>query len=357
MVGPGWDEQRDPTAAPPPTPPAYSAQAEAEQPAAPDERPHEAATEARPDVHPHPGPSPNGSVPNGSAPTAQPPTAYAPGPPQPAASAPGSTAPTATEPGGAVPAAAEPGAAVPGQAPPTVPAPGGPSSGAPMPGGSGVGGVSLPAYTGPYPASGEYPDIPPGWRRAGLPPSPWPVRRAEVVAGVATVLGLAVLGVLSAFVWLHVAPRLGFQITADGAAPLRPEEEQFFATDAWFVLLTLVWGLVAAAALWRVPRLRGPAAVVTLAVGGAVGAVVTWRLGLVFGPAPSKAAVETIGNVVYPPLKLRALSALVIEPLVGVGLYLLLAGFSGPDLGRGDAPPPYQAGYQAGGDWLPPAAD
>jgi hypothetical protein len=301
MVRPGWDEQGDPTAAPHPNPPpqgvppTHSAQAEARPPAGPDGHPYAADarpdTETPPDLPTQPGASPNGYAPNGSAPGA--------------------------------------GAA----------------------GGSQVSGVSLPAYTGPYPASGEYPDIPPDWRRVGLPPSPWPVTRPEAVAGIATVVALAVLGVLSAFVWLRVAPRLGFQITADGAAPVRPEEEQFFATDAWFVLLTVVWGLVAAVALWRVPRLRGPAAVVTLAVGGVVGAIVTWRLGLVLGPAPTKAATETVGNVVYPALKLRALSALVIEPLGAVGLYLVLVGFGTHDLGRGDTPP-----YAAGGGWIPPAA-
>jgi hypothetical protein len=295
MVRPGWDEQGDPTAAPhPATPPAAAQPPSAEPPSAePPSAEPPSAEEPRAEEHaepagqplvaeplvaePPPGEPPmDGFVPNGHWP--------------PNGSAPGAWAP--------------------------------------------AGGVSLPAYTGPYPASGEYPDVPEGWRRAGLLPSPWRVTRADVLAGLGTVLALAVAGGLSALIWWKVAPRLAFQITADGALPLTPEEEQFFSTDAWFILLTLVWGVLAALALWRVPRLRGPAAIVTLAVGGVLGAVVTWRLGLVFGPAPTKADTETVGNIVYPALRLRALVALVFEPLVAVGIYTLLVGFSDHDLGR-----------------------
>jgi hypothetical protein len=321
IVRPGWDEQGDPTAAPHPP---HAAPSAADPPAAPDaQAPPADGTDPGPAAPgPTPGPTPGPAAPgpaSGPHPTAAATTATPPGPrPQPSAPA----------------------------QPPY------PGSNGYAPNGSAPSGIGLPAYTGPYPASGEYPDIPAGWRRGALPPSPWPVTGREVVGGIVTVLALAVAGILSAYVWLHVAPRLAFQITQDGAAPLRPEEEQFFATDAWFMLLTLVWGLIAAVALWWLPRLRGPAAVATLAVGGVVGAIVTWRMGLVLGPAPTKAATEVVGNVVYPPLRLRALPALTIEPLVAVGLYLLLAGFSDGDLGRTDSTEVPAARQPS--EWIPP---
>jgi hypothetical protein len=313
MVRPGWDEQGDPTAAPHPgTPPGADRPPTAEQPG------------GQPAAYPSPGEPP------AAQPTVGQPTVADPPPGEPAMDG---FATNGYGPNGAAPGAYPP-----------------------------AGGISLPAYTGPYPASGEYPDVPEGWRRAGLLPSPWPVTRAEILAGLLTVLGLAIAGVISALIWWKVAPRLAFQITADGALPVKPEEEQFFATDAWFILLTLVWGLLAALALWRVPRLRGPAAIVTLAVGGLVGAIVTWRMGLLFGPAPTKAATETVGNIVYPPLKLRALVTLVFEPLVAVGVYMILVGFADHDLGRREGPPSmagttHPAPYATGGDgWIPPVS-
>jgi hypothetical protein len=201
-----------------------------------------------------------------------------------------------------------------------------------------------PGYTGVVEAGGYAQPLPPaGWRpvATGRRTRAWEPTRREVIAALGTVAVLSVAGLGVAVAWLAVAPRLGFRVVSPGnAAPVVPETEQFFAADGWFALLTMAVGALAAVLLWRLRFTRGPAALVALALGGLAGAVVTWRFGSVLAPAPSDAALHAIGQVVYPALRLRALSALVVEPIAAVVTYLLFTGFAARnDLGREDAPP------------------
>jgi hypothetical protein len=147
---------------------------------------------------------------------------------------------------------------------------------------------------------------------------------------------LAAVGVLVALLWWRIAPRLGFRVVAGGGAvPTVPEEEQFFGTDAWYVLLTLAVGLAAGAAAWWLRSLRGPAMLVALGIGGLAGAAVAWRVGLLLAPAPTAADFAQVGRVVYPALRLRATAALFVEPFVAVFVYLLHVCLSSrPDLGH-----------------------
>ncbi len=203
----------------------------------------------------------------------------------------------------------------------------------------------VPGHTGLVEPVGyaEQPLPPAGWRPVATerPSRVWPPSRPEIVAGLGAVVGLAALGMLVAVAWRAIAPRLAFRIVSPGnGVPVVPETEQFFAADGWFVVLTLVVGALAAVLLWRVRSARGPTALLALAVGGFAGAVVTWKFGVVLAPGPSDAALHQVGNVVRTPLRLRALAALMAEPIAAVIVYLLFSGFAGRnDLGR-DEPPP-----------------
>jgi hypothetical protein len=189
----------------------------------------------------------------------------------------------------------------------------------------------------------QQPLPPAGWRPVATErrTRAWEPTRREVIVGLGTVAVLAVAGLGVAWAWLAVAPRLGFRVVSPGnGVPVVPEAEQFFAADGWFTLLTLAVGALAAVLLWRLRSTRGPAALVALALGGLAGAVVTWRFGAVLAPAPSETALRTVGRVVYPALRLRALSALVVEPIAAIVTYLLFTGFAvRNDLGREDGPP------------------
>jgi hypothetical protein len=247
--------------------------------------------------------------------------------------------PSAGEPG-LGPGAAQPGAAQPGAVQPGAV---GPGAGQSEWGQLAYGGGPLVAPGQPLP--------PAGWRP--LPPAPrrpsWQPTRSEIRAGLLAILLLAVVGAGVAVLWWQVAPRLGFRVVTPGnPEPVTAEQEQFFATDGWYMLLTLVVGILATVLGWRVKALRGPVGLVALAVGSLLGAVITWRGGLLLGPAPTEAQLQIMGKVVYPALRLRATAALMVEPLAVVGTYLLLVGFSArPDLGRpdGDGPPPLPSPY------------
>jgi hypothetical protein len=208
----------------------------------------------------------------------------------------------------------------------------------------------VPGHTGLVEPVGyaEQPLPPAGWRPVATERASrvWPPSRAEIVAGLGTVVALAALGMVVAVVWRAVAPRLGFRIVSPGnGVPLVPETEQFFAADGWFVVLTLVVGVLAAVLCWRVRSARGPTALLALAVGGFAGAVVTWKFGVLLAPGPSDAALRQVGNVVHPALRLRALAALVVEPIAAVIVYLLFSGFAGRnDLGRDEQPPAADTG-------------
>jgi hypothetical protein len=202
----------------------------------------------------------------------------------------------------------------------------------------------------PYPPAGQAfsPDgqpLPPaGWRPLQLPPRPrvWRPSRGEVRAAIVVVVLLAAVGAAMAVAWWQLAPRLGFRIVSPGnAESIAAEQEQFFATDGWFTLLTLAVGVLAALLAWRIKALRGPVGMLAVAVGGVAGALVSWRLGLLLAPAPTQAQLQEVGRIVYPALRLRATAALMVEPLAAVGTYLLLVGFAPrPDLGHPDGDPP-----------------
>jgi len=185
---------------------------------------------------------------------------------------------------------------------------------------------------------------PAGWRP--IPPAPrrriWQPTRRECWVALLLVVVLAVIGLGLAVLWARVAPRLGFRVAAPGTfAQVGPAEEQNFATDGFFALLTLGVGLVAGVLSWRIRSVRGPLVLVGLAAGGVAGAVLTWRLGQALAPAPTDAELAEVGRIVYPALQLRATAALVIEPAVAVLTYLLCVGFAvRPDLGRPDGDPP-----------------
>lgn len=96
--------------------------------------------------------------------------------------------------------------------------------------------------------------------------------------GVTTAV-LVLLGAPVAFLWKAVTPPVVVQRTAAGPSFAAPESDQMFAVDGWFVVVTLVVGLVLGALGWAVLRRRGPAAPFGLAAGGLLAALVTSAVG------------------------------------------------------------------------------
>ncbi len=190
------------------------------------------------------------------------------------------------------------------------------------------------AAAGPYPAPrggfGDGSGAPRAARRVERP------GRVEWLTAAAVIGALAVVGAALAPLWAHLAPRLAFRVDQPGRAlPVLPEAEEYIGADGRFVFLTLLVGIVAGIACWLLRRSRGPLVLLALAAGGLLGAVITWRLGMRLGTGYRPADLQQVGKIIYQPLRLRAKSALVVEPVAAVVVYLLGVGFtSRTDLGR-----------------------
>ncbi len=102
-----------------------------------------------------------------------------------------------------------------------------------------------------------------------------------VLAGLVVVVGVAAgLGVPYGLLWSVLAPAIPVVKVDGGLLPADAAPEQFVAGDGWFLLLGLGFGLLAGFAAWTLGRrVRGPVAVVALAIGSTAGGVIAWWLG------------------------------------------------------------------------------
>jgi hypothetical protein len=138
-----------------------------------------------------------------------------------------------------------------------------------------------------------------------------------------------VLGAVLAVLWVRLAPRLEFRVVKPGqAVPVVPESEEYIAADGRFVLITLAAGVLAGLVCWLLRRSRGPVVLAAVAFGGLLGAVVTWRLGVWLEPGYQPQDLQEVGRTVTQPLELRAVAAVVVEPIAAVAVYLLGVGFT-----------------------------
>jgi hypothetical protein len=192
------------------------------------------------------------------------------------------------------------------------------------------------AAAGPYPAPPGGFGIPVTYERSEARQRIWPPQRPEWVTAAVVIGALAVIGAALAPLWVHLAPRLAFRVDQPGRAlPVVPEAEEYVGADGRFVFITLIVGVLAGIACWLVRRSRGPLVLLALAVGGLLGAVITWRLGMRIGTGYQPADLQQVGRIIYQPLTLRAKSALVVEPVAAVLVYLLGVGFTARnDLGQ-----------------------
>jgi hypothetical protein len=117
-----------------------------------------------------------------------------------------------------------------------------------------------------------------GWRPPVREPLADRVRR-HATAFLAPALLLPLLGAPVALLWREVTPRVGIAQTAAGPVPTAGESDQFFAIEGWFVVVTLVVGLVLGGVAWRFLRGRGPFSAAGVALGGALASGVTAIVG------------------------------------------------------------------------------
>jgi hypothetical protein len=174
-------------------------------------------------------------------------------------------------------------------------------------------------------------------RRAGVPGLRG--SRQDLRSALLTVLALAVAGLLAGGVWIWLAPRADYRVTATGVEPIgrAPSAELFMADDGVFVVVLAGLGLVAGLAAWLRRRRRGALTLVALATGMLAAGVVAWQLGEWTGPGPTDAELADVGRTVTTALSLGATAALAVGPFVAVLVYVVATALtSRDDLGRDD---------------------
>jgi hypothetical protein len=185
--------------------------------------------------------------------------------------------------------------------------------------------------------------------------------RADLRSALLTVLALAVAGLAAGGLWIWLAPRADYRVTAGGAEPIgaTPNIELFMADDGVFVLIFAALGLIAGTAVWLHRRRRGALTLTALATGMLAAGIVAWQLGEWAAPGPTHAQLTDLGATVTTGLSLRATAGLAVGPFMAVLAYLVATALTPrDDLGRiEDEPadgPPELPGPPLLGPPLPP---
>lgn len=192
---------------------------------------------------------------------------------------------------------------------------------------------------------------------AGPPAS----RRREVRAALGVVLVVLLVSAIGGVVWAVLAPTERVVVVQPGrGAALTGESAHRFDAMALFVCVAMVVGVLTAAAVWRLRRVRGPIMQCALLFASLVGAeLMSWFGELVahwMHPHSSNPPLHTI--VAMPPtvdgwrdlvdhwihsdLSAGAWTVVLVQPLFAALVILLLAALStSEDLGVGPAYPAY----------------
>jgi hypothetical protein len=156
-------------------------------------------------------------------------------------------------------------------------------------------------------------------------------RGADLRAGLATVLGLVLLGAPVGLLWAAVAPKVSVSVSGSTVSFVDPDRSAFIAGDASFLALVFAAGLLTGALAWALGRRQGPAVVLALAAGGLLAAYVASRTGALLHESDARDALEAgRSGAVELGVRLRASEAIVGWP-VGA-----LLGFLVPSLARGE---------------------
>ena len=142
-----------------------------------------------------------------------------------------------------------------------------------------------------------------------------------------------VVGIVAAVIWRLVVRLPSYVVQSDGSANVSERAlTEFFAADAWYVVLGVVFGAIIGIFTWRRFKTLGWVSAF-LAVGlGALAGVVCWQLGQLLGGASfdERLATAKPGDLVPIGLMLRSPSALAVWAFAAV-TPILLGSALGPD--------------------------
>ncbi|GAA2078117.1 hypothetical protein GCM10009801_34790 [Streptomyces albiaxialis] len=140
-------------------------------------------------------------------------------------------------------------------------------------------------------------------------------------------LGVAVVGVVFALLWVWMAPKV--PLFTDGKAVYLkdPEGEEAFGSDGSFLLIGVVIGVVTGALVFYSRRIGGVGLAVGLGLGALAGSFLAWRLGVWLGPESDMAVAAKEagkGATFDAPMKLQAKGVLLAWPLAALVTHLAL---------------------------------
>ena len=191
-----------------------------------------------------------------------------------------------------------------------------------------------------FPPPGQYPAP---WE----PPPRVPLRvllKPHAVTFGTTAAVLTLLGAPLALLWRAVADAPVVLRTASGPQPAAPESDQVFAVDGWFVVVSLLAGVLVGTVAWFVLRHRGPAGPLGLTVGGLSAAGVAAAVGrrLVvdrylydFCHGPDIRCILYDGT-----LRLHSIAAVVVLPVALLTAFVVLTLVVDRKRDRDDVPEP-----------------
>ncbi len=157
--------------------------------------------------------------------------------------------------------------------------------------------------------------------------------RGEAWAASMFLVAALIVGIAAAVVWRLIVPLPSYVVQPDGSATVTERAlTQFFASDAWYVVLGVVCGAALGIATWRRFKHLGWLSAFLAAGLGLVSGLVCWQLGQLLSGAPfdERLATAKPGDSVPIGLALRSPSALAVWAFAAV-TPILLGSALGPD--------------------------
>jgi hypothetical protein len=143
--------------------------------------------------------------------------------------------------------------------------------------------------------------------------------RAALVAVTAVILGTALLGAASGWLWTMLAPRALAVVVGRGSANVvNPETNAFIAADAWFTLLTAGGGVISGLLGYALAvRRHGALAMTGILAGGLGATLIAMWIGQRSGAAAfsHSLAIGRPGTLLRVPLMLGGRGPLAFWPL------------------------------------------